>query len=616
MNQLSPEALQLLKLLCAEYAAEPFEEGKEERLRPATLCRAEQKLVMYELRRAGMLVGRQKIWGEKLYQIPVEQLPLLEHKFFSYQPRFKEGSAMKLTMEAGAGLEVDLFRALLFIAQEGLPITAKGSIHKKYLNRLTAQLSFRDEHLLGVSVLSHYPEIESLSVVVAVDLLLCLGLISKQNSGYILEVDVLEKWLRLTESRMKEILYGIVINRYGSSRPADQHFRYLISASEFSTGKWTDHSELVDWMADLNLVKGNDRCELEKSGLEWLRCLVGFGWCELGSTHEGTPCFRWTSARPKLDYDNKPLSDSDNEFSSALFIIQPDFEILVPPEVPYDVRWTLSACAELLQSDVMWSFRLTREMFEFASDKGISPEETISWLKAHALGGIPPSVELSLEQWGRSIGRTSLSEVILLTCRSEEEGASIAAHPRLQGSLIRLGSLHFIVQPECIEQVRKELAIAGMAPSRIIGGGKGETESSWLLFHQGTVERPAEYSLPSSIPELGNPREGRPCLKLPILPLDLEEGLLFNEENVPPIWSREWRHYHISTAQKVMEQGLKWGVKVRFSLKDQMVDFIPSRILGNPWRVAGHLLHSNVETVEEIELSAGDWKEMKLIIPK
>lgn len=47
-----------------------------------------------------------------------------------------------------------------------------------------------------------------------------------------------------------------------------------------------------------------------------------------------------------------------------------------------------------------------------------------------------------------------------------------------------------------------------------------------------------------------------------------------------------------------------------------MVDFIPSRILGNPWRVTGHLLHSNAEVVEEIELSAGDWKEMKLLIPK
>ena len=87
----------MLKLLCAEYAAQPFEEGKEERLRPVTLCRAEQKLAMYELRCAGLLIARQKIWGEKLYQIPVGQLPQLEAEFFAYPPSFKESCSVNLT---------------------------------------------------------------------------------------------------------------------------------------------------------------------------------------------------------------------------------------------------------------------------------------------------------------------------------------------------------------------------------------------------------------------------------------------------------------------------------------------------------------------------------------
>lgn len=47
-----------------------------------------------------------------------------------------------------------------------------------------------------------------------------------------------------------------------------------------------------------------------------------------------------------------------------------------------------------------------------------------------------------------------------------------------------------------------------------------------------------------------------------------------------------------------------------------MLDFIPSRIKGNPWKVAGHLLYNDGETVEEIELTPEDWKEMKLVIPK
>lgn len=62
MNQLSAEALEVLKRLCAAYAAQPFDEGKEERLRPTALCRAEQKLAMNELRRAGLLTAGIKYW--------------------------------------------------------------------------------------------------------------------------------------------------------------------------------------------------------------------------------------------------------------------------------------------------------------------------------------------------------------------------------------------------------------------------------------------------------------------------------------------------------------------------------------------------------------------------
>ncbi|WP_340008678.1 helicase-associated domain-containing protein [Paenibacillus sp. FSL K6-0276] len=616
MNQLSPESLEVLKRLCAAYAAQLFEEGKEEQLRPTALCRAEQKLAMNELRRAGMLTARHKILGEKLYQVPVEQLSKLEQKFFPYQPKFIERYSVNLTVEAGAGLAIDLFRALLFTAREGLPLTAKGIIHKKNLNRLVAQLSFQEEHLLGLSMGSPSDEKNALSAALAVDIMLCLGLINRLSTGYRLDKDMLYRWLQLPETRMNDILYGIVIHRCGSIGPADQHFRYLISSADFVPEKWTMLPELLDWMVDMNLTGTVARIELEQSSLIWLRCLTGFGWCELGKTSKGIQCFRWTAAKPKLLSGSDSFPDSVAENSNELFIVQPDFEVLIPPEVPYTVRWTLAECAELLQTDTMWSLRLTREMLVHASERGMPPEEAIAWIGDHALGGLPPVVELSLEQWGKSIGRTSLSEVILLTCQTEEDGAAIAAHPRLQDSLKRIGPLHFLVSPESMEQMREELFLAGLAPSRIIGGREVEMDVGWSSFHQEAETQQDIYSLPVLNSELSLLRSGNPFLNLPVISPEQEEDFLLGGENVPQIWSKEWRHYHSSTAQKVMEQGVKWGVKVRFSLKDQMLDFIPTRIKGNPWKVAGHLLYNDGETVEEIELSPEDWKEMKLVIPK
>lgn len=71
----------------------------------------------------------------------------------------------------------------------------------------------------------------------------------------------------------------------------------------------------------------------------------------------------------------------------------------------------------------------------------------------------------------------------------------------------------------------------------------------------------------------------------------------------------------MTTAQKVMEQALGWGIKVRISVQGQTADFIPEQISGRPWRVRGNLLRSGSGTVEQIQLAAEDWQEMKLLHP-
>lgn len=619
MNHVSPEAFNVLKPICAAYAAQPFDEGKEESLCPLGLCRAEQRLAINELQRAGLLTARYKILGEKLYQIPAEHLPLLERELFPYHPNFIEGNSLNLLLETGNGLTVDLFRALLFTANEGLPITAKGFVHKKNLSRLAAQLSFREDHILGLSKDGATRELNALSAAFIVDTMFCLGLIIRESTGYSIDKDMLDRWLQLPETRMTDILYEMLIHRFGNVNPAIQHFRYLISGENFVPERWTLLSELLDWMTDSRLIGPGMavRREIEQSSLEWLCCLSGFGWCELGITAENMTCFRWTSAKPKLPVGDTLISDSAVLNSQEQFIVQPDFEILIPPEASYSVRWTLAGCAELQHTDTMWSFRLTREMLVQASERGKSASQVISWIEKHAIGGLPSVVELSLEQWGKSIGRTSLSEVILLACESEEVSSAIADHPRLQDNLRRVGPLHFIVAQDGIEQLRKELLSAGLAPSSIIEGRK-ETKIDFFTSASEAIPSQEMYTPPVIKSELGLLRNGNPFLALPAIKLEQKDDSLFAGDDVPQIWSKEWRHYHSSTAQKVMEQGLKWGVKVRFSLEEEMLDFIPSRISRNPWKVSGQLLRNAGETVEieEIELTADHWKEMKLVIPK
>ncbi|KWX80781.1 hypothetical protein AMQ84_02540 [Paenibacillus riograndensis] len=642
MNGITAEALLVLQKIVKACAARPFAEAQAEQLCPAALCRAELQLALLELREAGLLELRQKLWGERLYQIPESQLPPLHRMLFPYEP-VQAVNAIKIDEEAGPELSGELFRALAFIAEEGLPLTAKGAIHKKNINRLAASLKLPEEPLKGLFPAAQqevYPF--PLPVMVVLDLLLCLGLVRRGDSAYLLETERLESWLHLSGKQMSSLLYGLVLSRYGQPDPAGQHIRYLAFSADHPTGMWFALRDILERMLEAGLAQDQDTAALEASARGWLTGLAGFGWCELGSTEDGAVCFRWTAARPQLppngaaafssrsievqeagDVTEGSLGQEDlpqqDEIRQAAdspgFIVQPDFEVLVPAECPYSHRWLLAGCAELQHSDDLWSYRLTREKLESAAEQGMSPEAVISWLAAHARGGLPAQVELSLRQWGKGIGRTELAEAILLACRSEADGNDIAAHPRLSGLLARIGPLPFIVRSDDVETVRKELGAAGMAPPKRIAGQEAQPGRDWPLVNGSRTGDIAVYALPVHGQATGL-FAFAPVP--PLVPSNLhatEEAVLTGLAAVPQMWIKQWRKYHATTAQKVMEQAMEWGVKVRLSMEGKVCEFIPARISRNPWEVQGALLLDKPDRVQEVRLNAADWQEMQLMIP-
>jgi len=628
LMQLTEPARELIADIFAAYAAQPFEAGKEEQFRPAHRCRAEHRLALSELRQSGLLAGARKMWGETLYYVPADKLAFLGRHLFPLAPRAVNSRDIHITLEEGPGLATQLFRVLLFIAGEGLPFTGKGRIHKKTAEMLAGKLYLQDRHLQSMLQLGAESESYPLPAALALDLLLKLGLLSMRDNAYVLEPEVLESWLALSEAAMTDLLYTVIFHSYGSQEPAIQHFRYLISRPEFVAGAWSSLDQLLDWMESSGLAAPANRTNLKAASLGWLEVLAGCGWCRLGADREGGICFSWMECKPELPGWQEPPSapgseeesgtpaDSEQVASSAAFIVQPDFEVLVPPEVTYTQRWKLACCAELLSVDGLWSFRLTRKKLAFASEAGMPAEETIAWLGGHALGGLPEEVEFALRQWGETIGRTVLSEVLLLACRREEDGDALAAHPRLQDSLCRLGPLHFTVRKKDEEKIRKVLTDAGLAPPREVQGRDSGKPVAAPVFGRGSMQPPAAYSLPRQKPGTGILPSGNPHYFLPPAELEADSGLFPDESSIPAMWSRDWHQYHSSTAQKIMEQALHLGIKVRIALEGQIREFIPSRLHGRPWRISGYLLSGPEGPAEEVELAAGGWKEMQLIIPR
>ncbi|NJJ38980.1 helicase-associated domain-containing protein [Paenibacillus apii] len=612
-HRLSEDASRLLRQICAACADRPFQEGREEKFRPFDMTRVEFRLAFSELLRGGWIGAMRQIGGNQLFYIPAERLDTLHSRFFPVSPNCLKPEGLRLSVATGPGLAGELFRALLFAVEEGLPLTSKGAVHKKYVSRLACKMQLEEEHLQGLDLRSPYPEDYPQPAVLIIDLLLHLGLLVRRDQTFLPEGNGVEKWLGLSESEMSVLLHAAASRRYGRRTAADRHFRCLICRPEYRPGHWYSLADTVGWMEATGLALPGERPGLVEVSAAWLRCLAGFGWAEVGSDTGGSLCFRWTNSKPHPSVSSESIDPAE-----ARIIVQPDLEVLVPEETPYSLRWSLACFAELVQIDSMWSLRLTRERLERASSRGISPDEVIRWLEHYAESGLPGEVRAVLEQWGRDIGRTALTETLVLSCRSETDAEMIAGHPRLKDGLERLGPRHFAVSQGRAELVRRELASAGMHPLEGLPGSAGEGSPEGGLFRLDPPETgDSGYAL-SADPAAGlwyaEDHVAAVQAEMPPAPESAEE-LWPDAAEVPSAWIKEERRYHASTARLLMEQALKWGTKVRLSLEGRPCEFIPERIMPGAWRVSGRLLSFTGETPQELEMSSGDWDTIQLIVP-
>ena len=82
----------------------------------------------------------------------------------------------------------------------------------------------------------------------------------------------------------------------------------------------------------------------------------------------------------------------------ARFVLQPNFDILSPPDLPYSSYLNLCGLTDLDSIDVMSRFRITREAFQQAMNRGVSGQSIREFLKAHSATDIPEMVEALIQE--------------------------------------------------------------------------------------------------------------------------------------------------------------------------------------------------------------------------
>lgn len=569
LDQLRPLERTVLCSIWRRFAGRPFNEDHLRTLIIPRLSGAEVQLGVQLLRRRGWIRAASKGWNEWEYFIPFHQLGSLQSSFGGLQSVPEAAEPSRMLQEGSAGISLDVFNTLVYALKTSLAVTSRGVLHKKHIRRLEeiAALSPADLDAAVLRFTQHeaYPP----QVALILDLLQSLGLAAVERHGLIINRRALGEWLKLSREAMDNRLLFMLMERCIPENPAYQHFVWRLCDPSLPSGRWIDPVLLLAESYD-DSQKGEDSGTSNRLNagdvLPWLRLLAGCGYIDLGADGDGSIVFRWRiTPSPAPAFSGDIVS---SEAKCGRLYIQPDFDILIPPDVPYTLRFQAALCTERLSDDVMSVYRLTRDSVLDAVRAGIDPDQIIELLEKGSAAGFPDHVRTAIVQWGM------------------EDDSGNRPHP--PANRLRQGNAD----------------LADLAD--VAGAGINRYSLPWSLDSAaaGSEERVGGFDEARSEPN--GMEEQVPDI----------DSLLPDLTRIPAMWTKEWRAYHSSTAKQMMEQALALSVKLEISIDGRRMEFIPRELGRNPWKMTGALYPPDSGGPESVvQLGEGQWREMRLLLP-
>ncbi|WP_068774542.1 helicase-associated domain-containing protein [Paenibacillus sp. FJAT-26967] len=533
------------------------------------------------------------------------------------------------------GLDLDLFAALSYVDLHELTLTQRGAIHKRHVQKLADRLTFAETDLAGCKLQYPFGDTYSPAVAVALDFLLKLGLAARSADRIECDEEKLREWLHKERPERIGILYKLWREHRIPDTSPLQHLVLLME--RVPAGNKQSLSVLVDLLRMWGVVgSAKEADQLIPEAIEtWLQPMRAFGWLEWHPVQGGWDSeFEWLipidyAARPGTDaavslllQSQATLSNERDEASSRLeeglfrgldsadrspgyevaeqagndsarcLFVQPDFEIMVPPECPLYVRWEVARTAEWLRSDQVAVYRLTKESVQRAADMGISAQHTAALLDRYSRHGLPDPVRVTLLAWGEQYGRVYLADITVLRCADPAVARQIERHPKLQSYVAeKLGEDTFIVRDHEQRELLHILEHAGFSPRKQILNDQARRKP-----------KKAVTAAPHRGEDTGeNHPKGLIYDNDPVQYLDLDVRIPAYKElieglwGVPAVWYTEYRRYHPSTCLNIIRQAIEWGAVICMKSEEEsgrssVRTLVPKKILhqGNRVFVEGY----------------------------
>lgn len=432
----------------------------------------------------------------------------------------------------------------------------------------------------------------------------------------------LVKWLHLSAAERNSILYNVWKELTLPTHAWLQHAVCLLERYEL--GEWVSAECLLSWLSSKGLLPDSDDSgELDEHSRElqrqWLDPLTAMGWLEKGvDSNKGVHYYRWRT---------HPLFSDSTEEEEASFMVQPDFDILVPPDVSQAVSWELACLADLSKLDQVSVYRLTKASIQRALENGRSEEDIIGFLERNAMYELSEHIRIAVGQWTRPFGKTSFTEVMLFRCADENIANTVERLPGASKYVLeRLGTKDFIISADGYKPLAEILEKAGFMP------GLTNAKSGKVPEGVENNKRYPQLSVPLHMEPLSSgetinmePAEkGFIYSRVSVAHLEMETRLpdhadLYPDlQDIPVMWLKDYRAYHASTRKEIVERAIQ--MKTVLQIRKNGTDYrvVPRKMqeTRGTWCMTGiGTPAERSQNAGEIKWLADEWQEMKLILP-
>jgi hypothetical protein len=573
----------VLSAVIRKFGLRDFTMEELERLAVPLRSEAAKQAAFLMLRRKGVVLTMKKMWGERVYVIPRRAFPMLRSLAigtFPWQEAVMADCKPESAPAMPHGFSLSIFRLLQLAEAEGWTLTKQGSLPIKTVERAASRLMLREEALAHLPLTqtqqAKYPKAFAL----ALDAAFRLGLLVVRANRLQHDPDRVNAWLALSACERERELIRLW-HEVHLPEPAWLQIA-AFELNELPPGVWVDLDSFVAWLMRLQPDGMPDRAAPAADMLRerWLRPLAACGWLTFGRSGDRS-AFRMAA-----------LEQADEDWIDVL----EDYEIIVPPDVSFRLRWELEAFCETVSSDEVTRLRLTRARVRQALEAGKDAVALLRLLEETSASGVPDNVRRSLAEWHDRMERVRFADVRLLRVSDPETAETFARHPELSRFLLeRIGDCDFIVDPGFCGELDALLERIGYAPRRAVipcAAANGPDPDS---------SRPKGIIQPA-VPEPAYERD----LEAPTW-----SALYPDMKQVPQIWLKELRAYHESTCKQLIRKAIEYRTSVRIRRFGQVAEVTA---LGLDDGRDGWCLQGALDGAE-VRLKPEDWQEIQLILP-